>query len=108
METGQQKTAQTRSKPSSRAVIFMQRSLVFLPCLLIRFYQLFISPLLGPHCRFDPSCSTYSLQGLRRYGLLRGTWFSLNRIRKCHPWHEGGNDPVPEVNQCEHIRSDKK
>ncbi|WP_239923661.1 membrane protein insertion efficiency factor YidD [Agaribacterium haliotis] len=73
----------------------MQRMLVALPCLLIRIYQLFISPMLGPHCRFNPSCSTYAYEALLKHGLLRGSLLSLNRIRKCHPWHEGGDDPVP-------------
>ncbi|XEM48876.1 membrane protein insertion efficiency factor YidD [Agaribacterium sp. ZY112] len=79
-------------------------ALVLLPCLLIRIYQLFISPLLGPHCRFNPSCSSYALQALKTHGLFRGSFLSLNRIRKCHPWHEGGDDPVPGT-QTENTRS---
>ncbi len=63
--------------------------------LLIRLYQYLISPLLGPRCRFYPSCSHYALQALRRHGLFYGGWLSLRRITRCHPLNEGGIDPVP-------------
>jgi uncharacterized protein len=63
---------------------------------LIRLYQLALSPLLGAHCRFYPSCSSYALQAIERFGLLRGGWLSLKRIGRCHPWHAGGVDLVPE------------
>jgi putative membrane protein insertion efficiency factor len=62
---------------------------------LIRGYQLLISPMLGPHCRFYPTCSEYSLQAIARHGVLRGGWLGLRRLSKCHPWHPGGIDPVP-------------
>ena len=62
----------------------------------IRLYQWTISPLLGPCCRFYPSCSAYSIEAIRRYGCLRGVWLALLRIGKCHPLHPGGFDPVPE------------
>lgn len=62
---------------------------------LIRGYQLAISPMLGNHCRFEPSCSEYSMIALRRHGLLRGLWLAVRRIVRCHPWHPGGYDPVP-------------
>jgi putative membrane protein insertion efficiency factor len=61
---------------------------------IIRLYQLFISPLLGPTCRFEPSCSHYSMAVLRSHGLLRGLWLSTVRVSKCHPFHPGGFDPV--------------
>jgi putative membrane protein insertion efficiency factor len=61
---------------------------------LILFYQRFISPLTGPSCRFYPSCSTYALQAIDRYGLIKGLYLSLRRILRCHPWHPGGVDPV--------------
>lgn len=63
--------------------------------LLVRGYQLGISPLLGQRCRFHPSCSQYALQALRSHGALRGTWLSLKRLGRCHPLHPGGYDPVP-------------
>lgn len=63
--------------------------------LLIRGYQLFISPLLGPRCRFYPSCSHYAREALQTHGLRRGGWLALRRIGRCHPWHPGGVDPVP-------------
>ncbi|MDR2926051.1 MAG: membrane protein insertion efficiency factor YidD [Azoarcus sp.] len=63
--------------------------------LLIRAYQLGISPLLGPRCRFYPTCSDYALEALTVHGLAKGCWLSLTRILRCHPWHPGGIDPVP-------------
>lgn len=63
---------------------------------LIRFYQLAISPLTGPTCRYYPSCSAYGLTALRRFGLIRGGWLMLRRLARCHPWTPGGVDHVPE------------
>jgi putative membrane protein insertion efficiency factor len=62
---------------------------------LIRGYQLAISPLLGPSCRFYPSCSHYALEAIDTHGALRGIWLTIKRISRCHPFHEGGFDPVP-------------
>ncbi|MGL4858188.1 MAG: membrane protein insertion efficiency factor YidD [Enterobacteriaceae bacterium] len=62
---------------------------------LIRAYQSWISPLLGPRCRFYPTCSSYGIEALQRFGLIKGSWLLLRRILKCHPMHPGGNDPVP-------------
>jgi len=61
---------------------------------LIRFYQKFLSPLKGKTCRFYPSCSEYSVQAIMKYGLTKGSWKSIKRILKCHPFHPGGHDPV--------------
>ncbi|HBW37246.1 membrane protein insertion efficiency factor YidD [Desulfosporosinus sp. BICA1-9] len=61
---------------------------------LIRLYQIVISPIKGQTCRFYPSCSEYSIQALRKYGLIKGLWKSIKRIFKCHPFHPGGHDPV--------------
>lgn len=67
----------------------------FILRLLIRAYQLCLSPLLGPCCRFRPSCSQYALEAIQLHGALRGSWLGLKRIGRCHPFHPGGYDPVP-------------
>ncbi|OLS35815.1 membrane protein insertion efficiency factor YidD [Bacillus sp. MRMR6] len=64
--------------------------------LVIRFYQTVISPIKPPTCRFYPTCSHYGLEAVQRFGALRGGWLTLRRILKCHPFHSGGIDPVPE------------
>jgi uncharacterized protein len=64
---------------------------------LIILYQHTLGYLLGGHCRFHPSCSHYALEALERHGALAGTWLSLRRLLRCHPWHPGGLDPVPEA-----------
>jgi putative membrane protein insertion efficiency factor len=62
---------------------------------LIKAYQYLISPLLGPSCRFHPTCSHYAVEAISEYGVLKGGYLSVRRIIKCHPLHEGGHDPVP-------------
>jgi uncharacterized protein len=62
---------------------------------LIRLYQWMLSPLLGPHCRFHPSCSHYALEAIQRFGILHGGWLTVKRLGRCHPWNRGGIDPVP-------------
>ncbi|MFL2840830.1 MAG: membrane protein insertion efficiency factor YidD [Pseudohongiellaceae bacterium] len=62
---------------------------------LINIYSYFISPLIQPHCRYYPSCSSFAKEALREHGALRGGWFSIKRICSCHPYHQGGYDPVP-------------
>lgn len=61
----------------------------------IRFYQLCISPMLGPSCRFTPTCSQYAVEALRKHGPLKGSWLAVRRICRCHPWGGSGYDPVP-------------
>lgn len=63
--------------------------------ILIRIYQRVISPLLGPRCRFYPSCSEYAVQALQKHGVLRGSYLALRRLSHCHPLNPGGVDPVP-------------
>lgn len=62
---------------------------------LIRLYRCLLSPLLGPCCRFHPSCSSYAMIALKRHGLFYGSWLAFKRILRCHPWCEGGVDHVP-------------
>ena len=63
--------------------------------MLVRGYQVVISPLLPPACRYTPSCSQYAIEALQRHGALKGSWLALRRITRCHPFREGGHDPVP-------------
>jgi uncharacterized protein len=63
--------------------------------LLLRFYKRFISPLLPPMCRFEPTCSVYTMQAVEKYGVLRGVWLGIKRLGRCHPFNPGGWDPVP-------------
>ena len=63
---------------------------------LVQLYRWFLSPLLGSNCRYYPSCSCYAQESLRRHGALRGSWLAARRIGRCHPWHPGGYDPVPD------------
>lgn len=64
--------------------------------LLVRSYRLLLSPWLGSSCRFEPSCSAYALQALERHGAAAGSYLTLHRLARCHPWCEPGSDPVPE------------
>ncbi len=63
--------------------------------LLIRGYQHLISPLMGPSCRYSPTCSEYARQAVVKYGVFKGLWLGVKRVLRCHPWHEGGYDPLP-------------
>jgi uncharacterized protein len=65
--------------------------------LLVRVYQRLVSPLLPPACRFYPSCSAYAVTALERHGALRGVWLTARRLVRCHPFHPGGVDPVPDM-----------
>ena len=64
--------------------------------LLIRFYQKFISPMFPAKCRFYPTCSQYTLEAVKEHGAIKGTYLGIKRILKCHPFHEGGYDPIPK------------
>ena len=63
---------------------------------IIKIYQKAISPLMPPSCRFHPTCSNYGLEAIETHGALKGSWLAVRRISKCHPFHEGGYDPVPD------------
>ena len=78
----------------------MLKKIVIFPFkVLIRFYQIAISPYTPASCRFSPTCSQYSIEALETHGLFRGGWLALKRISKCHPWGGSGYDPVPEKNE---------
>ena len=62
---------------------------------ILRAYQLVLSPMLGQNCRFYPSCSHYAIEALQTHGAARGSWLAARRVGRCHPWNEGGHDPVP-------------
>ena len=62
---------------------------------MLRFYKREISPMLPPCCRYTPTCSEYALQAVEKYGAVKGGWLAAKRILRCHPFHEGGYDPVP-------------
>jgi putative membrane protein insertion efficiency factor len=72
----------------------MMRRLLVLP---IRFYQYVISPFMAPHCRFHPTCSHYAVTAIERHGAWKGLGLGIRRLLRCHPWAEGGYDPVPDA-----------
>jgi putative membrane protein insertion efficiency factor len=80
--------------PSATPALW-KRVLSFPFVLIIRFYQLVISPWLGPKCRYTPTCSHYALEAFRKYGPFKGFWLAIKRISSCHPWGGSGYDPVP-------------
>ncbi len=73
----------------------LKKILSFVLIGLVRFYQLAISPLTPPSCRFTPTCSQYALEAIRKYGPFKGGWLAIKRILRCHPWGGSGYDPVP-------------
>jgi len=74
----------------------------------VRLYQLIISPHLPSSCRYHPTCSRYTIEALKRHGALKGTWLGIKRISRCHPWSEGGYDPVPGTkSETELLNSEK-
>lgn len=79
----------------------MFRSLIVL---ILKTYKYCISPFLGNHCRFYPSCSSYAMESVQRFGIFRGGALALKRLGRCHPWNPGGVDPVPESPEecCKH------
>lgn len=73
----------------------MKGILIFPFVFLIKIYQFLISPIIGKNCRFNPTCSNYALEALKKHGLFLGIYYSIIRISKCHPWGGSGHDPVP-------------
>ena len=70
--------------------------------LFVRLYRYAVSPFLGNNCRFYPTCSSYAEQAVTEHGVIKGSWLAIRRICRCHPWHPGGVDPVPN-NQNKHV-----
>lgn len=99
--------------PDDGGASFAARPLIFL----VKGYRLLLSPWLGLACRFEPTCSVYSIEALRTHGAARGSYLTLRRLARCHPWCDGGHDPVPAKGQngtpdsgalFTHLISDKK
>ena len=63
---------------------------------IIKLYQYTISPLLGPHCRFNPTCSNYAIEAIKKHNVLKALFITIKRISRCHPWGKSGDDPVPD------------
>tara|TARA_E500000331_G_C16693066_1_gene470560 strand:+ start:178 stop:420 length:243 start_codon:yes stop_codon:yes gene_type:complete len=70
--------------------------IIYIVVIPIKAYQLILSPLFGPSCRFQPTCSTYAIEALKKHGLIQGLWLTIKRLVKCNPWGGQGFDPVPE------------
>ena len=75
---------------------------------IIGLYRYLVSPILGPNCRYTPSCSEYSQEAVMRFGVFKGGWIAIKRIVRCHPWGKSGYDPVPEKESCDKNKSDLK
>lgn len=73
----------------------MFKFLSFLLVIPIKLYQILISPILGPNCRYHPTCSQYSIEAINKHGPFKGAWLAIKRISSCHPWGGSGHDPVP-------------
>lgn len=92
MESCCQKGRKSRYLTRNHVVVSYFRHVILAPVYL---YRYLISPLLGPRCRFEPSCSVYAIEAVQQLGVIKGLTLSLKRISKCHPWHAGGYDPIP-------------
>jgi len=73
----------------------MKKALQFIFLLPVYFYRYSISPLIGPRCRYTPTCSQYAIEAVKKHGIIKGGWLSIKRISSCHPWGGSGYDPVP-------------
>jgi putative membrane protein insertion efficiency factor len=81
----------------NKVMLFLRKAISAPVIGLLYFYRWFISPLLGPRCRFYPSCSEYAIAAVQNHGIIRGLFLSVKRLLKCHPWHSGGVDPIPMI-----------
>ena len=73
----------------------MLKILNYLLIVPIKLYQILLSPIIGPSCRFTPTCSNYAIEAINKHGPFKGFWLAIKRISKCHPWGDSGHDPVP-------------
>lgn len=108
MSTSEDAAARSASRLrdwAARAVVVVPLAPRYLAILLLRTYQVTISPMLGPVCRFAPSCSSYAVEAYRIHGTIRGSWMTARRLLRCHPWNPGGYDPVPP--RARHGHSDQ-
>ncbi len=83
------------NKHNSLKISSLKKIIIFPFVLVVRFYQAAISPFTPASCRFEPTCSSYTIQALEKHGLFKGGWLALKRIFSCHPWGKSGYDPVP-------------
>ena len=83
------------NESSSRFLQLCKRASALPLLVLVKFYQYCISPLTPPSCRFTPTCSQYAVEALKKYGPIKGSWLTIKRLSKCHPWGGSGYDPVP-------------
>lgn len=92
-----------------RTILEQANRLISASCILmIKAYRLLFSPVLGQNCRFSPSCSQYAIQAIQHHGVIRGSYLSSKRLLRCHPWCEGGIDPIPPVKpMCKKLIVDK-
>ena len=95
MLKGRSATLSTEKRIPEREIAPISRAICVLATALIRGYQLILSPVMPGSCRFSPSCSCYALEAFRRHAPARALWLTVRRIGRCHPFHPGGNDPVP-------------
>lgn len=73
----------------------LSKAIAFIPIVVVKFYQIVISPFFPSSCRFTPTCSAYSIEALKKYGFVKGLWLTIKRLLRCHPWGGHGFDPVP-------------
>ncbi len=78
-----------------KIMLFIRQGLVLILILPVKFYQYVISPMIGPSCRYTPTCSAYTIEALKKHGPIKGLWLSVKRIVSCNPWGGHGHDPVP-------------